>query len=260
MLNDGAVAVVESMASRVTRITREGEVLPLAYAGDAPNGMASDGHGGLIVANNGGIGHSVKRPGRLQRIDPLGSVHDLVSGLDAPNDVCATLDGAVWFTDPRVSWFDHRSSSGRVYRWRDGDLTIDHEGFDFPNGIGWALDGALVVAESRTGALHRRSTDGWEVWTRLKGAPDGFAFDAEGRCFVCCFDTATIEVVDTEGQIADTIRLDETAMPTNCAIAPDGALVVTESASGQLLALPLGLKPAPTLGPAAAPHRARQAT
>lgn len=249
VLPDGSVAVVESMASRVSRVTADGSVHPIAVTGDGPNGMALDPDGHLVVANNGGIGHTVTHRGRLQRIDE-GVVQDLAEELDAPNDVCASSDGALWFTDPRDNWYADELRPGRVYRWAAGELTIVHEGFEYPNGIGWMPDGALLVAESRTGALHRRDAGGWRVWSRMpNGAPDGFAFDADGRCYVCCFDSAEIVVVEPDGRVGGVIELESSAMPTNCAISPTGDLYVTESAGGRLLALPLGLRPAALIGP-----------
>ncbi len=248
-LPDGSVAFVESMASRVSRVAPDGEVTTVAETGDGPNGMALDGVGTLLVANNGGLGHPVRRPGRLQRISSDGEVVDLATGLDAPNDVCVAPDGVVWFTDPRDSWYLDVLRPGRVYRWDGRAAIVDHEGFDYPNGIGCSPAGVLVVAESRTGVLHRREAGTWTPWVSIpEGAPDGFAFDAEGRCFVCCFDTGRIVVVEPEGRVSDTIALGDDTMPTNCAIAADGALYVTESAGGRLLALPLGLATPSTSG------------
>lgn len=251
VLAGGDVAIVEAMASRISRVSLDGRVITLAIPGDAPNGMASDAVGRLLVANNGGIGHPVKSAGRLQRVSELGEVEDLATGLDAPNDVCVAGDGSVWFTDPRDNWFEAALRPGRVYRWADGELSIEHEGFEYPNGIGWAPDGSLIVAESRTGLLHRREGSNWEQWTQLpNGAPDGFAFSTDGRCFVCCFDVGTIFVLDPNGHVNDALMLGADTMPTNCAIGPQGDLFVTDSGSGRLLAISLGLEPAPVLGPA----------
>lgn len=243
VLPDGSYAVVESMASRLTRVAPDGEKTELAFTGGGPNGLALDRRGRLLVANNGGMGHPVKNPGSLQRREADGEVVALAAGLDAPNDVCIGSDGAVWFTDPRDTWYAQTLRPGRIYRWND-DLTVMHEGLDYPNGIGVDASGRIVVAESRSGWLHILTDGVTERWARCPtGAPDGFCFDVEGRCFVCCFDVHSIFVIEPDGRTSDVLRIETQTAPTNCAISPDGSLIVTESMQGRLLALDLGLRP-----------------
>jgi gluconolactonase len=243
VLPGGDYAVVESMASRLARITPDGEVSVLAVTGDGPNGMAADAAGNLLVANNGGMGHPVKRPGSLQRVSPDGVVSTLAGDLDAPNDVCVTADGSVCFTDPRDNWFEEELRPGRVYRCHEGALEVIHEGLDYPNGIGVDPQGRLVVAESRSGWLHVIVDGVAHRWAHCpEGAPDGFCWDTEGRLYVCCFDAQSINVIEPDGAVSDTLRTEDGTWPTNCAIAPDGSLLVTESRQGRLLAFPLGLR------------------
>ncbi len=244
---DGSVAIVESMASQVTLIAASGTTSVLAPTGGGPNGMARDADGTLLVANNGGIGHPTKQAGALQRCRD-GATSVVVGGLDAPNDVCLGADGAVWFTDPRDNWYQAQLRPGRVFRW-DGELTLVHEGLDYPNGIGFCPDGLLVVAESRTGWLHRLEHGALRRWLHCgDGAPDGFCFDTAGNCYVCCFDTQAIYVFDGEGTLVRSLRTETGTMPTNCALAPDGSLVVTESAGGRVLAFDIGADALAALG------------
>jgi sugar lactone lactonase YvrE len=70
-------------------------------------------------------------------------------------------------------------------------------------------------------------------------------FDALGRCIVCCFDVAMVYVVEPDGGIAQALRTGEGTWPTNCVIAPDGALLVTEARRGTLLRRPMDLVAAP---------------
>lgn len=244
VFDDGSVAVVESLASRVTRIAADGTVSLVARTGGGPNGMAWSADG-MLVADNGGLGQPNPMPGRLVRIRPQGAVETLADGLGAPNDVCVAGD-EVWFTDPRVNWYEPDGRRGAIYRWRAGDLVLDHDGMDYPNGIGVAPDGALVVAESRTGVLHRRSTAGaWSAWAHCPdGAPDGFAFATDGTCVVCCFDTGVVWALSPTGHATELIRFDDGTAPTNCALAGSGVLVVTDSAHGRLLALDVPWEPA----------------
>lgn len=240
-LPDGSVAVVESMASRVSRVSPNGAVSLIAETGGGPNGMALDAAARMLVANNGGIGHPVRGPGSIQRVEPDGRLTTLVANLDAPNDICLGPGGAVWFTDPRDNWFQRVLRPGRVFRW-DGSLQLIHEGLDYPNGIGVDAAGRVVVAESRTGLLHVLADGEPDVWARCPvGAPDGFCFDAEGRCFVCCFDAARIIAIEPEGRVSETLHTGEGTMPTNCAITREGSLVFTEAAQGLLMAFDLGL-------------------
>lgn len=242
-LPDGSYAVVESMASRMTQISPDGELREIAHVGGGPNGMALGRDGRLLVANNGGIGHVVKAPGSLQQCDIEGSCCDLVTGLDAPNDVCVAQDGVVWFTDPRESWYVDRLPPGRVYSWEHEQLTVVHEGLDYPNGIGIDASGCLVIAESRSGQLVTLIDGLTEPWVQCPaGSPDGFCFDSDGRCFVCCFDAQRIWVIEPDGTLSDVLFTGPETMPTNCAIATDGSLIVTESAQGRLLAFDLGLR------------------
>jgi gluconolactonase len=240
---DGSVAFVESMASAVSVVRLDGSKATLAATGGGPNGLAARGSE-LFVANNGGFGHPTKGPGRLQRIAADGLVSTVVGDLDAPNDVCVGADDAVYFTDPRDSWFDDELRPGRIYRWHDSSLTVVHEGIDYPNGIGFDGAGRLVVAESRSGLLRVVEDETAEPWIKCpRGAPDGFCFSADGLCVVCCFDVGEVFVFDNAGDLVETLPTGEDTWPTNCALAADGRLLVTESKQGRLLARHLGLTP-----------------
>jgi gluconolactonase len=249
VLPDGDVAVVGDGAVMRVRVDAGGATEVLAHCGGGPNGLALEADGSILVANNGGIGKGdAKVPGSVQRIRPDGTVQVLVDGLDAPNDICVGPDGAIWFTDPRDNWFLEQLRPGRVYRIDPAAnaVTLVHEGLDYPNGIGFDGDGRLVVAESRTGVLHHVTEGGATAWaTCPEGAPDGFCFDAKGRAYVCCFDVGAVFVLDPDGTVVDRIEAGPDTWTTNCAIAPDGALLVTESKQGRLLAFDLGLEPRP---------------
>jgi gluconolactonase len=244
VLPDGDVAVVGDGV--VVRVGADGATSVLAVVGGGPNGLALEADGPILVANNGGIGKGeAKVPGSVQRVRPDGSVEVLVDGLDAPNDICVGHDGTIWFTDPRDNWYLEKLRPGRVYRIDGAGCALVHEGLDYPNGIGFDGEGRLVVAESRTGRLHHVTPDGHAaVWaTCPEGAPDGFCFDAKGRAYVCCFDVGAVFVLDPDGTVVDRIEAGPDTWTTNCAIAPDGSLLVTESKQGRLLAFDLGLEP-----------------
>jgi gluconolactonase len=247
-LPNGDIAVVG--AGGINRIRlRDGLVTRLAECGGSPNGLALDRDGTILVANNGGVGRPDKVSGTLQRVTPEGDVTLLAGDLDTPNDVCVGADGAVFFTDPRDNWFapEDERRPGRVWRWSGGALGLElvHEGLQYPNGIGFDRAGRLIVAESRTGRLHVVSDGASEVWaTCPRGAPDGFCFDAEGTCFVACFDIGTLFVFDRDGNVQDELWAGPDTWTTNCMIASDGALMVTESRQGRLLAFDLGLRAA----------------
>jgi gluconolactonase len=239
LLPGGDIAVVRG--TDVLRVSDDGGVERLAHCGGNPNGLALSPDGSLLVANNGGVGRPDKVPGSIQRVSPDGAVVDLAGNLDAPNDICVDAAGTVWFTDPRDSWFAESPRPGRVYRLDGATATIIHSGLWFPNGIGLHPAGGLVVAESRTGALHHLAASKPPyIWARCPyGAPDGLAITPDGWCFVCAFDARTIWLFDPHGTVVGRIDTGAESMPTNCALRPDGSLVVTEAQQGRILVLTL---------------------
>jgi gluconolactonase len=137
---------------------------------DIPNNrimrwLEDDGHVSIFRANsNYANGNTRDREGRLitcehdsrrvTRTEPDGAVTVLIDSfegkkLNAPNDVVAASDGAIWFTDPGYGIFGNYEGHlaepelpPRVYRLdpKSGQATIVADDFDKPNGLAFSVD------------------------------------------------------------------------------------------------------------------------
>lgn len=247
VLPDGSYAIVG--LARILRITPGGEVSTLTEDVDGPNGLAVASDGSILIADNGRVWEPDRTTrGSIRRLEAgSGTATVLHADLDAPNDLCLDTDGSLVFTDPRQSWFAEDTVPGRVYRVVSSGLELLHEGLRYPNGIGVHPDGRLMVAESRTRRLVVLHDGRAEPWGgTLEGTPDGFAFDAGGRGFICLFDSGFVQVMESDGRQGDRIPTGPGSWPTNCTITPDGSLLVTDAQGGKLLSFDLGLEPCGT--------------
>jgi len=224
----------------------------------APNGIAMDAQGRIVIANFG-LGRQI--PGPLQRLDPttgaIETLADAVNGrpLVACNFPVVTRDGSIYCT--HTSWgptmddcIDPRNDSGFIFRvGPDGEISIARDRVPTPNGCCFDADERyLYVAQIGRGSIVRlrRRPDGSlgepEAWgpklgeipehasarsiiespiaerTRL-GHPDGIGFDVEGNLWVTLV-------------LANRI----------VAITPSERVVaIIEDPTGEVLALPTGL-------------------
>ncbi len=279
VMPDGAIALVEIAAGRVTRIGPDGARSVISAQGGGPNGLAQGADGFLYCCNNGGFlwheepGHlrPVGQPpdysgGRLERIDPrTGAVQVLYTHCDGhalrgPNDLVIGRDGAIWFTDlgkVRARDRDH----GFVY-WAapDGSRIVQVCGpfIGGANGIGLSPDErTLYVAETETarlwafavehpGVLKREpwpSTTGGRVLYTAPGFRryDSLAVEADGAVVVATLVAGELSVLSPAGALLRTVRMPE-RMPTNiCFGGADMATAfVTLSTTGKLVAFPWG--------------------
>ena len=97
----------------------------------------------------------------------------------------------------------------------------------YPNGIAFDAQGRLYWTESMAHAVRRLDDDGQAVTFCQLGddfVPDGMAFAADARAFVCTTISGGVTVISPEGEVLDQIDLGSHA--TNCIF--DGpALYVT---------------------------------
>ncbi len=246
VLSDGAIAVCEIGAGRVTRVEPDGSTSLLAYTGGGPNGLALGPDGALYVCNNGGIayvdGDIVPSPdysgGSIQRIDiKSGTVRTLYSSvgghrLSAPNDLVFDADGGFWFTDSGKKFARHREFGGLYYARADGSYIeeIAH-GLLAPNGIGLSPDRrTLYYTETETSRLialnileiGRVELQPFPAPGRgrlVRGLPgyqmfDSLAVQANGDICVATLVTGCIQVISPVGRTVATHAMPD-RYPTN---------------------------------------------
>jgi gluconolactonase len=263
-LGDGTVAVAEMQGESVAVIDAGGSVTRPGDLGGGPNGTVAGASGELYVANNGGLSaagrgfwHAPRQfDGRVQRVDPDGTVTTVADGLPGPaphrpNDLTFAPDGTLIVTDS-ADWEQLPDvPEGRVLGVAaDGAVSVLAELPAMPNGLAFSPDGAtLYVAQSltrkilacdyRDGALGEPRT----VVKLPAGMPDGLCVAGDGRLVICGSVGGVLFVVDPSGDVLETIEAPEGSQPTNCCIGDDGTLYVTFSVAGQLAAYDLSLPP-----------------
>jgi gluconolactonase len=110
------------------------------------NGNTRDREGRLITCE-----HDTRRVTRTELDGAVTVLTDSFQGkkLNAPNDVVAASDGAIWFTDPGYGIFGNYEGHlaepelpPRVYRLdpKNGQATIVADDFDKPNGLAFSAD------------------------------------------------------------------------------------------------------------------------
>ncbi|MBM3660646.1 MAG: SMP-30/gluconolactonase/LRE family protein [Actinobacteria bacterium] len=254
-----------------------GAVTTVGVAGGGANAAAPTADGGFVVTQNGGIDFSglAGLPGidvsgmppyapvtpGLQVVGPDGSVGYLLdSGFLAPNDMTATADGVLYFTDP-----PHHPPPpepvGRVHAVDpDGTVRLVADGFVYCNGIALEPGGTLAVIEAR-GVLRLDPTSGareWIIETLGEASGDGMAVDADGRLYVCCTSEHAVRVLEPDGTEVDRLQVPGPGLLTNCCFGgPDlRTLFVAEGVPGAILAfeglptpgLAVNPWPVPTVG------------
>ncbi|KAB8295348.1 hypothetical protein EYC80_007249 [Monilinia laxa] len=136
---------------------------------------------------------------------------------NSPNDVYATSDGALWFTDPSYgSWQGIRPQPqlpNHVYRYMPdtNDIRVVADGFQEPNGITFSPDEKTAYITdgmgNSTNPTGPRAIYAYDVITRggqpslankrifavpEKGLPDGIKTDAAGNVYAGCGDGVNV--------------------------------------------------------------------
>lgn len=273
-LPDGSVALVEIARGTVSRVAPDGTVSVIATPGGGPNGLAVGPGGALFVCNNGGFRWhdepGLLRPvgvpddyagGRIERVDPDGSVHVLYTHCDGhrlcgPNDLVFDTQGGFWFTDLGKSRTRDRDHGGVYYARADGGaITCAAHPVLTPNGIGLSPDGrTLYVAETETsrlwafdiegpGRLAKQaypSPHGGRLVCGLPGFQrfDSLAVDAAGNVCVATLVTGCISVIAPDGTLLRQVPTGD-SYTTNICFGGAGlrTAFVTLSGRGELAAL-----------------------
>ncbi|MBO0704756.1 MAG: SMP-30/gluconolactonase/LRE family protein [Candidatus Dormibacteraeota bacterium] len=255
--NTGEVVVTSISEGRVFALDGQGGARELADTAGGPNGATEGADGTIFVALVGRMTGSrvaqglpvTKRPalgGGIRMIRPGGALEWLTLDPVSPNDLCFGPDGLLYATDPTRN---DKRNDGRLWRVdpASGDAELLTSLDWYPNGIGFGLEAdAVYVASTGNGRLMRFpfSSAGLgrpEVAIELPyGAPDGFAWDADGNLILCAVgvgpdDHGEVQVYGRDGHLQERLRPGPHRHYTNVAIGPDGRLILTDSTGGNVL-------------------------
>jgi gluconolactonase len=130
-----------------------GAAATVANADFGSNGMATDGHGNLIVA--------VHKDGSIRRVSPASPAQSQIIAaqylgkrFNAPNDVTIRSDGTVYFSDPDgyQSPTPSPQAKPRVYRVSPaGEVSVVDETIGQPNGVTLSLDEQTLFVDGDAG-------------------------------------------------------------------------------------------------------------
>jgi sugar lactone lactonase YvrE len=228
-----------------------------------------------VLADTGGrpLGVEVREDGRavvcdahrgLLLLDPatgdLEVLVDQVGGvpLRFTNNAAIHPDGSVYFSDSSTRFgIDHfkgdlleHGRTGRLLRWRDGDVEVIADGFAFANGVALTHGGdAVLVAETGAYRITRVWVDGpragqREVWVdRLPAFPDNLATGEDGTvwCALPSPRDATLDLLlprppalrKLVWALPDALHPKEKRITFVAGFSPDGALTHNLQADGQ---------------------------
>jgi gluconolactonase len=199
----------------------------------APNGMALDRAGRLVICEQGAVDspagivrHNLAARTTERLVDRFGD-----SALNSPNDIVAKSDGTIWFTDPsygHLQGFRPAPEVGdNVYRYepRSGRLQVVADSFVKPNGLAFSPhEQTLYITDSganqEPGSFHpglphhivafdvrdgRHLGPGRLFAVTTPGFPDGLKVDAAGRVFASSF--SGVQVFNPAGDLIGEIHL-----------------------------------------------------
>jgi gluconolactonase len=236
IMGDGRIVLCDGNTGELLSYD-EPNVSRYAFTGGSPWGTVLGSDGAVYVTQGGNVPGSgdTSAVSGIQRAWPDGTVELLFSQvaghtLYGPNDLAFGPDGRLYFTESGSEQdfrFDVRSP-GALYvvdSSGHGEMLLERPDV-YPNGIAFDARQQLYWTES---AAHRvcRLQDGQPVtFCQLSDnhVPDGMAFAADGRLFVCTTVSGGVTIVSPDGEVLEEIHLGEHA--TNC-IFDGSALYVT---------------------------------
>ena len=250
MAPDGGFFVSDRTAL-IRHVSQDGSQRLIGSGGVAPNGLALDHEGHVLVADYGdGAG--------LVRVDPSDGTRSLtvrrVEGRSVrrANHPAVDGEGRIWCTqstdsdDDVAAVLEGRADGFLFVVNPDGSSHLARDGLCFPNGIAFALDGRSVfVAESGARRISRaevlpgaRLGKPEPYGPALAGVPDGIAVDAAGDVWVSLvFERHAVVTIAPSGAV-DAVVEDHDATvlrnPTNIAFDDRGNLLITSADTGSV--------------------------
>jgi gluconolactonase len=226
VLADGRLVFCDGNIGELS-IYDDGAVSTFAVTGGSPWGAVLGSDGAIYVTQGGNVPGSGDTSAvcGIQRVRADGTVELLHSELDGrslagPNDLAFGPDGRLWFTDSGTEHDDRVDvrSPGRLFavdRNGKGEMVLELPDV-YPNGIAFDAQKRLYWTESMAHRVCRWESGGAAVFCQFSDdyVPDGMAFAADGRAFVCTTVSEGVTVVSPEGVFMEHIDLGEHA--TNC--------------------------------------------
>ena len=231
VMPDGSIVLCDGNTGELLRWDG-GSMGTFATTGGSPWGAVLGSDGAVYVTQGGNVPGSPDQSAvaGIQRVNADGSVEMLsteIGGhtLAGPNDLAFGPDGRLWFTDSGTEQDDRfpadQRAPGRLFVLGSGGAGefLMERAEVYPNGIAFDSQGRLYWTES---AAHRvcRLDDGQATtFCQLSDGhvPDGMAFAADGRAFVCTTISGGVTVLSADGEVLEEISLGEHA--TNCIFA-----------------------------------------
>lgn len=226
VMPDGAIVFCDGNTGEL-RSWKDGELGRFANTGGSPWGAVLGSDGAVYVTQGGNVPGAEDQsavPG-IQRVQPDGTLELLsasIAGytLAGPNDLAFGPDGRLWFTDsgteedPRAE----EPAPGRLFvldSSGDGEFLMERPKV-YPNGIAFDAQRRLYWTESMAHRVCRLDDGEATTFSQLSDGhvPDGMAFAADGRLFVCTTISGGVTVLSRDGEVLEEIALAEHA--TNC--------------------------------------------
>jgi gluconolactonase len=226
VMPDGAIVFCDGNTGEL-RSWKDGEPGRFANTVGSPWGAVLGSDGAVYVTQGGNVPGAEDQsavPG-IQRVQPDGTVELLsasIAGytLAGPNDLAFGPDGRLWFTDsgteedPRAE----EPAPGRLFvldSSGDGEFLMERPKV-YPNGIAFDAQRRLYWTESMAHRVCRLDDGEATTFSQLSDGhvPDGMAFAADGRLFVCTTISGGVTVLSPDGEVLEEIALGEHA--TNC--------------------------------------------
>jgi gluconolactonase len=245
VMPDGSIVLCDGNTGQLLRWV-DGAMGVYAETGGSPWGAILGTDGAIYLTQGGNVPGADDQsfvPG-IQRVNADGSVELLTTSvagitLAGPNDLAFGPDGRLWFTDSGTEQDDRYDprSPGQLFvidASGDGEQVLERPDV-YPNGIAFDAKGLLYWTESMAQRVCRLEDGEPTVFCQLPEThvPDGMAFAADGRLFVCTTTSGGLTVLSPEGEVLEEIGIGNNA--TNC-IFDGSTLYVTATKVDYLLA------------------------